>query len=91
MNASWVIREKSTGTVIMETLDRKKVAALNTAKYEAVPIGEYLAALNARVPSEQRCDPICFDGRTKMAECPNAACRWSGRCNIAIGEEGRHR
>lgn len=44
--ASWVIREKATGNVIMETYDRTKVAALNTEKYEAVPILEYLASLN---------------------------------------------
>jgi len=30
----------------METFDPRKVAALNTAKYEAVPILEYLVALN---------------------------------------------
>jgi hypothetical protein len=45
--ASWVIRETSTGRVIMETFDRRKVEALNTAKYEAVPICEYLASFNA--------------------------------------------
>lgn len=44
--ASWVIREKATGNVIMETYDRAKVDALNTKKYEAVPILEYLASLN---------------------------------------------
>lgn len=43
---SWVIREKTTGKVIMETFDQKKVDALNTQKYEAVPIGEHLASLN---------------------------------------------
>lgn len=44
--ASWVIREKATGNVLFETFDKKKVDALNTARYEAVPIGEYLASLN---------------------------------------------
>lgn len=44
--ASWVIRNKETGEVIAETFNRKVVEALNTAKYEAVPIGEYLASLN---------------------------------------------
>lgn len=44
--ASWVIREKQSGKVILETFDSKKVDALNTAKYEAVPIREYLASLN---------------------------------------------
>lgn len=44
--ASWVIREKGTGNVVMETFDRKKVDALNTAKYEAVPILEHLQSIN---------------------------------------------
>ena len=44
---SWVITEKLTGAVIMETFDEKKVAALNTAKYKATPILEHLQALNA--------------------------------------------
>lgn len=46
--ASWVIRNKATGEVILETFDPRKVAALNTAKYEAVPIREYLESLNKR-------------------------------------------
>lgn len=46
--ASWIIREKATGRVLFETFDKKKVDALNTAKYEAVPILEYLASLNTR-------------------------------------------
>lgn len=44
--ASWVIRNKTTGEVICETFDSRKVAALNTAKYEAVPIRQYLEQLN---------------------------------------------
>lgn len=46
LGASWVIRNKLTGEVIMETFDPKKVAALNTAKYEAVPALDYLVSLN---------------------------------------------
>lgn len=46
---SWVIREKATGKVLFETFDQRKVAALNTAKYEAVPIGQYLGELNQRI------------------------------------------
>lgn len=48
--ASWVIRNKATGEVVMETFDRKKVDALNTAKYEAVPVQEHLASLNKPAP-----------------------------------------
>lgn len=47
--ASWVIREKATGKVILETFDKKKVEALNIAKYEAVSILEYLASLNRQL------------------------------------------
>lgn len=51
--ASWVIRDRSTGQAVLETFDRKKVEALNTAKYEAVPIGEHLAGLNRRPATTQ--------------------------------------
>lgn len=44
--ASWVIKEKSTGKVLFETFESKIVDALNTDKYLAVPILEYLQSLN---------------------------------------------
>lgn len=47
--ASWVIRNKQTGEVIMETFDKKKVDALNTDKFEAVPIQQHLAEVNASI------------------------------------------
>lgn len=43
---SWVIKEKATGKVILETFDSSVVKALNTEKYEAVPILKYLESLN---------------------------------------------
>lgn len=46
--ASWVIRERGTGKVIMETFDQNIVQRLNTQRYEAVPIQVYLGSLNAR-------------------------------------------
>lgn len=46
---SWVLRNKETGEVIAETRDRKKVEALNTDKYEAVPAGQHLAQFNEAV------------------------------------------
>lgn len=46
--ASWVVREKATGKVLFETFDKKKVDALNAARYEAVPILEHLVGLNTR-------------------------------------------
>lgn len=51
--ASWVIREKGTGKVVMETFDPKKVDALNTAKYEAVPILQHLQELNRSIKGGQ--------------------------------------
>ena len=52
---SWVIRNKETREVLFETFDRRKVEALNTKKYEAVPILEYLASLNG---SLSHTDPV---------------------------------
>lgn len=52
--ASWVLRNKETKQVICETFDKRKVDALNTAKYEAVPIMEYLCALNASLKEGQK-------------------------------------
>lgn len=46
--ASWVILNKETGEVVMETTSHRKVMALNTDKYRAVPVLEYLASLNQR-------------------------------------------
>lgn len=62
--ASWVIREKATGAVVMETFDRKKVDALNTAKYEAVPIAEHLASLNVKAPAVERSEALSTDIQT---------------------------
>lgn len=47
--ASWILRDKETKRVICETFDKRKVDALNTAKYEAVPILDYLISLNTKV------------------------------------------
>jgi hypothetical protein len=46
--ASWVLRNKFTKEVVCETFDIRKVRALNTDKYEAVPILEYLYSLNRK-------------------------------------------
>lgn len=48
MSASWVIREKSTGKVIAETFQSHVAQAINTEKYEAVPITQHLASLSER-------------------------------------------
>lgn len=46
--ASWVIRDKATGKPVMETFDPSVVEKVNTAKYEAVPIGQYLGEINGQ-------------------------------------------
>jgi hypothetical protein len=51
---SWVIRERSTGRVIAETWNAATVAALNVARYEAIPIGEHLAQLNRQLADAWR-------------------------------------
>jgi hypothetical protein len=45
-DSSWVIRNKETGEVVLETFDKKKVEALNTEKYEAVPVQKHLGEVN---------------------------------------------
>lgn len=47
--SSWVIRNKDTGDVVLETSDPEKVAALNTEKYEAIPILKHLQEINDSV------------------------------------------
>ena len=49
---SWVIRNKLTGEVLFETFLPTLVAKLNTAKYEAVPIYQYLCELNAKIKTQ---------------------------------------
>lgn len=50
---SWVIRETATGRVLFEAFDARVVAALNRARYEAVPILEYLQGLNRAIREAQ--------------------------------------
>ena len=45
--ASWVIRERATGLVILETFSPAVVRHLKP-QYEAVPILEYLQSLNRK-------------------------------------------
>lgn len=44
--ASWVIVEIATGRPVLETFNRKTADAINTDKYRAVPIIEWLASLH---------------------------------------------
>lgn len=45
--ASWVIREKVSKGVLFETFNPMIVERLNTQKYEAVPILQYLQEFNS--------------------------------------------
>lgn len=53
--ASWVVKEKATGRVVCELYDAALVCNLNFAKYEAIPILEYLYSLN------RKCDASLAD------------------------------
>lgn len=46
--ASWVIIEKSTGRVLFETFNANVPRAINSDKYAAVPIQDYLVSVNGR-------------------------------------------
>jgi len=71
-SSSWVIRNKQTGEVIAETFDKNKVDALNTEKYEAVPILEHLQGLNKNASSgavsEQALTKAPGDGKKALSE-----------------------
>lgn len=66
--ASWVIREKETGNVVMETFDKKKVDALNTEKYEAVPVQQHLGELNKALKAENDPHAGKWFGSSEKAE-----------------------
>lgn len=61
--ASWVIRNKETGEVVMETFDKAKVDALNTEKYEAVPALQHLQEVNRKAKAGSS-----TEGKTKTVE-----------------------
>lgn len=49
MTASWVVRVKADKFVLFETFSAELVAALNTERYEAVPILAYLQEVNRKI------------------------------------------
>lgn len=49
MTESWIITDKSTGNAIAETFLRHVAEAINTDKYDAVPVLEYLQGLNRKI------------------------------------------
>ena len=50
--ASWVIVDRDTGRPVLETFRASIVEKVNTARYEAVPILEYLYRFNASISAE---------------------------------------
>ncbi|WP_020474504.1 hypothetical protein [Zavarzinella formosa] len=48
-SSGWVITEKATGKAIAETFLCHVAEAVNTEKYQAVPITEYLQGLNRKI------------------------------------------
>jgi hypothetical protein len=73
--ASWVIRERGNGRVVMETFDQRAVNALNTERYEAVPISRYLQETNRAIrdgnPPQQGA-PDAAPAQAPMARPPEA-------------------
>lgn len=51
---SWVIVNIETDEAVFETFDPAKVAALNTAKYKAVSILEWLQHLNCKYKGQDQ-------------------------------------
>lgn len=50
---SWIIVHRETGDVVMETFSRGVVRKVNTDKYRAVPILEWLASLSDTATCKQ--------------------------------------
>lgn len=52
MTTSWVIIASADNRAIFETWSEKTAKAINTKKYKAIPIKEYLSTLNAQIKKE---------------------------------------
>lgn len=69
--ASWVIVDKNNNEALFETYDKNKVDALNTERYKAVPILEYLQGLNKNnkggQPSGSDTEIVLPDNKTLKA------------------------
>jgi len=49
--SSWVVIEKASRRVLFETFSACIAGAINRAKYDVIPIAEYLADLNRSIRS----------------------------------------
>jgi hypothetical protein len=54
MTSSWVIVEKHTGKAIIEIFDKRIIEFINSEKYEAKAIRQYLAHFNAKIQEQKR-------------------------------------
>lgn len=54
---SWVIVDQITGKSVCETFSRKIVDAINTSRYRAIPIEEYLPGLNRAIKANGGVQP----------------------------------
>ena len=54
--SSWVIQNIETKEVIMETFQKTLIDKLNTTKYIAIPVHDYLAALNQSIKDDITAD-----------------------------------
>ncbi len=69
----WVIRDKETGTPVMETFDESVASKVNTAKYEVVPSRQHLEQFNAAVKQNGGQPPEGWNKAFGSAEAPQAA------------------
>lgn len=53
-DASYVIIKKGTLEAVFETYNKKLLKHINTKKYKAIPIYEYLTKLNENIKNESR-------------------------------------
>lgn len=50
--ASWVIVDIKTEKPVLETYSARMIEHLNTHRYKAIPIQEWLASINRRIKNE---------------------------------------
>lgn len=48
-SSSWIIINKATGNAVLETFSQRYAEAVNTERYQVVPVLEYLQELNRKI------------------------------------------
>ncbi len=77
----WVVRDKETGTPVMETFDESVASKVNTVKYEVVPSRQHLEQFNAAVKQNGGQPPEGWNKAFRGTETPRAAPQAAGRLN----------